>query len=193
MSDPEWAMVSILFVDIRGFTSLADRQTSRFAADYLREFFDLVVPVVTAHDGEVNQMLGDGLLAVFRTSDHADRAVAAGTAMIAATEVQNRYRIGVGINSGLVLMGMMGGGGMMRFGLVGDPVNVAARVQDATRDLEEPLLLTEATRVLLDGDHPGLISRGALELKGKSAPVAVYAVTNPGRTGRRTEGDVGTH
>ena len=186
-------MVSVLFVDIRGFTTLADRETSRFAADYLREFFDLVVPVVTGHDGEVNQMLGDGLLAVFRTPEHADRALSAGTAMIAATEVQHRYRIGVGINSGLVLMGMMGGGGMMRFGLVGDPVNVAARVQDATRDLDEPLLLTEATRVLLDGDHPELSSRATLELKGKSAPVTVYAVTNPGRTGRRTEGDVGTH
>ena len=125
--NPEWAMVSILFVDIRGFTSVADRQTSRFAADYLREFFDLVVPVVTAHEGEVNQMLGDGLLAVFRTADHADRAVSAGAAMIEA--VRERYTIGVGINSGLVLIGMMGGGGVTRFGIVGDPVNVAARVQ----------------------------------------------------------------
>ena len=189
--NPEWAMVSILFVDIRGFTSVADRQTSRFAADYLREFFDLVVPVVTAHEGEVNQMLGDGLLAVFRTPDHADRALQAGTAMLDA--VDGSYRIGVGINSGLVLIGTMGGGGVTRFGIVGDPVNVAARVQDATRDLDEALLLTAATRVLLDGAHPEVLPRGSIELRGKSTPVDVYSVTLPGRLTRRTDGDVGTH
>ena len=59
--------------------------------------------------------------------------------------------IGVGINSGLVLIGEVGGGGLVEHGVVGDPVNVAARVQDATRDLGEPLLVTEATRLLMDG------------------------------------------
>jgi class 3 adenylate cyclase len=191
MTDPEWAMVSILFVDIRGFTAVADRQTSRFAADYLREFFDLVVPVVGEHAGEVNQMLGDGLLAVFRTPDHADRAVAAGAAMIDA--VAGRYAIGVGINSGLVLIGTMGGGGVTRFGIVGDPVNVAARVQDATRELGEPLLLTAATRVLLDGGQHELAPCGAITLRGKATPVDVYSVTLPGRLARRTDADVGTH
>jgi class 3 adenylate cyclase len=191
MTDPEWAMVSILFVDIRGYTTLADRQTSRIAADYLREFFDLVVPVVTEHDGEVNQILGDGLLAVFRTPDHADRAVSAGAAMVAA--VEDRFRIGIGINSGLVLIGTMGGGGVTHFGLVGDPVNVAARVQDATRELGRPLLLTAATCVLLDGGHPELVPCGSIELRGKSTPVDVYSVTVPGRPARRTDGDVGTH
>jgi class 3 adenylate cyclase len=191
MTDPEWAMVSVLFVDIRGFTSVADRQTSRFAADYLREFFDLVVPVVSEHAGEVNQMLGDGLLAVFRTPDHADKALQAGAGMLAA--VNGSYRIGVGINSGLVLIGTIGGGGVTRFGIVGDPVNVAARVQDATRELDEPLLLTAATRVLLDGAHPEILPRGSIELRGKSTPVDVYSVTLPGRPARRTDGDVGTH
>ena len=189
--EPEWALVSVLFVDIRGFTSLADRESSRYAASYLTEFFDAVVPVIAAHDGEVNQMLGDGLLAVFRTPTHADRALAAGLAMIEA--VGERYRIGVGINSGLVLIGTMGGGGITRFGLVGDPVNVAARVQDATRDMGEPLLLTEATRVLLDHGHDSLVERGSLELRGKSAPVNVYAVTLSGRPANRTERDVGSH
>jgi class 3 adenylate cyclase len=191
VSDPEWAMVSILFVDIRGYTTLADRQTSRFAADYLREFFDVVVPVVTEHAGEVNQILGDGLLAVFRTPDHADRAVSAGAAMVDA--VRDRFRIGVGINSGLVLIGTMGGGGVTHFGLVGDPVNVAARVQDATRELGHELLLTAATRVLLDGGHPELVPCGSIELRGKSTPVDVYSVTLPGRPARRTDGDVGAH
>jgi adenylate cyclase len=192
--EPEWELVTILFVDIRGFTTFADRATSRVAAEYLRDFFDVVVPVVERHKGEVNQMLGDGLLAVFRTPDHADCALAAGAEMIGAVQTSfgDRCQIGVGLNSGLVLIGMMGGGGVTRFGLVGDPVNVAARVQDATRDLGEPLLLTEATRVLLECAQSDLVARGTLELRGRSTPVAVYglAVTLPGRRGRRTERDV---
>jgi len=59
--------------------------------------------------------------------------------------------------------------------VIGDPVNVAARVQDATRDLGEPLLLTEATRRLLEGEQQTLDPRGELALKGKAQPVPVYA------------------
>jgi adenylate cyclase len=191
VTEPEWALVTVLFADIRGFTSFADRATAREVAAYLRAFFDTVVPIVAEHEGEVSQLLGDGLLAVFRTDDHANRALAAGVAMVG-----RRDDIGVGINSGLVLSGVMGGGGFEHEGIVGDPVNVAARVQDATRELAEPLLLTEATHLLLEDAETELVARGALQLRGKNAPVTVYglSVTLSGRPARRTDGtDVGTH
>jgi class 3 adenylate cyclase len=95
-------------------------------------------------------------------------------------------RIGIGLNSGLVLVGTIGAGNVVEVGVVGDPVNVAARVQDATRELGEPLLLTEATRVLLDG-APDLEPRGALALRGKVEATPVYSVTLPGRLARRKE------
>jgi adenylate cyclase len=171
-AQPEWELLTVLFADIRGYTTFADRSTAREAAAFLRDFFDVVIPIVHEHQGEINQLLGDGMLAVFRTPDHADRAVSAGAAMIAAAPCP----IGVGLNSGLVLAGTIGGGGFTHFGLVGDPVNVAARVQDATRELDEPLLLTEATRMLLEGDHPDLLPRGAVALKGKAQPVTVYGL-----------------
>jgi adenylate cyclase len=187
-------MVTIAFVDIRGFTSFSDRATAREAVDFLDEFFSAVIPVVHAHGGHVNQLLGDGLLAVFDSPDHADRALAAGCAIGSAVDAQfgDRCRIGIGINSGLVLVGTIGAAGVTQLSLIGDPVNVAARVQDATRDLGERLLLTEATRVLLDGDPPELEARGELALRGKAQPVAVYglaaaSVTVPGRL-RRTTG-----
>ncbi|HEY1274124.1 MAG TPA: adenylate/guanylate cyclase domain-containing protein [Thermoleophilaceae bacterium] len=188
--EPEWAMVTVLFADIRGFTAYADRATAREAADHLSGFFEIAVPVVTRNGGEVNKLLGDGLLAVFRTPDHADRAVAAGVELLAA--VGGHCRIGIGLNSGLVLVGTIGGGGMTELGVIGDPVNVAARVQDATRELGEPLLLTEATRLLLERDRTRLAPRGAIALRGKAAPVAVYGlahgfVTLSGRRGRRKE------
>jgi adenylate cyclase len=174
--EPEWAMVTVAFVDIRGFTTFADRATAREAVAYLNEFFELAVPVVERHGGSVNKLLGDGLLAVFAMPDHADRALAASTETLAT--VERRYRIGIGLNSGLVLMGRIGGGGHCETGVVGDPVNVSARVQDATRELGEPLLLTEATRCLLgDGAAGTLTPRGELALRGKREAVAVYAPT----------------
>jgi class 3 adenylate cyclase len=164
-------MVTVAFVDIRGFTTFADRATAREAVAYLNEFFELAVPVVERHGGSVNKLLGDGLLAVFSMPDHADRALAASFDLLAA--VEGRFRVGIGVNSGLVLVGTIGGGGHSELGVVGDPVNVSARVQDATRELGEPLLLTEATRCLLDGGS--LAPRGELKLRGKREPVAVYA------------------
>lgn len=188
-------MVTVMFVDIRGFTAFADRSTAREAADYLNEFFAVAVPVVGDHGGCVNKLLGDGLLAMFGApeplSDHADRAVAAATDMLAAVEqtLGERCRIGIGINSGLVLVGTMGAGDVVELAVVGDAVNVAARVQDATRNLAERLLVTEATRLLLGHDR-GLEPRGAICLRGKAQPIAVYgqpAVTLPGRPPRRKE------
>ena len=178
--EPEWAMVTVLFVDIRGFTTFADRSTAQEAVDYLNEFFGLVVPILTAHGGHANKLLGDGLLGVFgapeRLADHADRALAAASDMLHGVESQfgERCRIGIGLNSGLVLVGTIGGGELVELGVVGDPVNVAARVQDATRELGEPLLLTEATRSLLEDRDSGIESRGTLSLRGKPHPVAVY-------------------
>lgn len=177
-AEPEWALVTIAFIDIRGFTSLADRSTAREVAEYLNDFFGVVVPVVTEHGGRVHQLLGDGVLAVFGAPeampDHAERALAAALEVMLAVERHfgERCRIGIGVNSGLVVVGTIGGGGL-ELGIVGDPVNVAARVQDATRELGETLLLTESTRCLLEGDA-GLEPRGVLRLRGKAEPVAIY-------------------
>lgn len=194
--EPEWALATIAFVDIRGFTGYADRATALEAVGYLNEFFGLVVPIVEKHGGRVNKLLGDGLLGVFGapgpSAGHADRALAASIEILAVVEagMGDRCRIGIGINSGLVLTGTVGGGGFTELGVVGDPVNVAARVQDATRDLGEPLLLTEATRALLDDLPVGLRTRGSLSLRGKRDAVAVHAtprfeLRNGSRTRRR--------
>ena len=190
--EPEWAMVTVMFVDIHGFTTYADRVTAREATDYLNEFFEVVVPLVVDHGGHVNKLLGDGLLGVFGApqplADHADRALEAGRAILATVDATmgDRCRIGIGLNSGLVLVGTVGGSGYTELGVIGDPVNVAARVEAATRDLGEPLLLTEATRCLLE-DPDALLTltpRGSVSLKGKPKPVDVHglALRNAFRT-----------
>jgi adenylate cyclase len=174
--EPEWAMVTVMFADIRGFTAFADRSTAREAVEYLNEYFGLVVPPITRNGGRTHQLLGDGLLAVFESGEHAERALAASVEMLAAVEGQmgDRCRMGIGLNSGLVLVGNIGGEHLREVAVIGDPVNVAARVQDATKEVGERLLMTEATRALLE-QRDGLRPRGELALEGKAAPVPVYA------------------
>ena len=179
---PEWALVTVMFVDIRGFTSFADRATPRQAVDLLNEFFELTIPVLSGHGGHANKLLGDGMLGVFGAPEplpgHADRALGAAAEMLEVVEQRfgEHLRIGIGINSGLVLVGTIGGGDLVELGVIGDPVNVAARVQDATRDLGEPLLLTEATRLLLDDACHPITARGSLALRGKPKPIAVHGL-----------------
>jgi class 3 adenylate cyclase len=174
-----------MFVDIRNFTAFAERSTARETVAYLNDFFGLIVPIVERHRGHPNKFIGDGLMGVFgapeRLRDHAAAALAA--ACEVATAVEQRYgerlRVGVGLNSGPVSVGSVGGGGRLEFTVIGDAVNVASRVEHLTRETGDTVLLTEATRCLLDGDRldgPELEPRGEVPLKGKSEPVPVYAV-----------------
>jgi adenylate cyclase len=111
-------------------------------------------------------------------ADHADRALAA------ACDVHRRVtkafagdvRIGIGVNTGRVLAGTVGGGGKFEFTLVGDAVNVAARVEELTKETGDVVLCTEATRLALQHDGANLQPRGEQVLRGKAAPTPLYAV-----------------
>ena len=188
--------VSILFVDIRDFTSYAEGASARETVAYLNDFFGLAVPILTEHGGHANKFVGDGILGVFgapeRMDDHADRAVRAGCDI--ARSVSDRYgdslRVGVGVNSGPVSAGTVGGGGRLEFTVIGDPVNVAARVERATRETGDTVLLTEATRCLLTDPSIEVEERGELELKGKSEPVSLYAPRVGRQPARSRDADV---
>ena len=172
--------VSVLVCDVRDFTAFARQAEAKEVVARLNELFEIVVPIVTRHGGHVDKFVGDGLLAVFGAPesypDHADRAVRAACEI--ATRVNSDegpgLRIGVGVNTGRVVAGSIGGAGRLNFSVIGDPVNVAARVEAATREVDEDVLITEATRRELSaaieaepcGEH---------ELKGIAEPVALYA------------------
>jgi adenylate cyclase len=104
------------------------------------------------------------------------RGLAAAEAIAAAVEHRygDRLKVGIGLNSGPVSVGSVGGGGRLEFTVIGDTVNVAARVEHLTRATGDTVLLTEATRCLLDGEVR-LEPRGAVTLRGKRDPVPVYA------------------
>jgi class 3 adenylate cyclase len=180
--------VTMMFIDIRSFTAFAERSSAREVVARLNEFYELIVPVLRRHGGHADKFIGDGLLGVFgapdRLADHADRAVAA--ALEIAQLVRERFgeelRIGIGINSGPVVAGTLGGGGHIEFTVIGDPVNTAARVEEVTRQTGDDILITEATRCLLGGDAPECEERPMVALKGKTEQVRLWAPIVPGIT-----------
>ena len=172
--------VSVLFMDVRGFTTLSERAEAKDVVSRLNQLYDRVVPVILRHGGHANKFIGDGLLAVFgapvRHRDHADRAVAA--AIDIAREVNGSddgLRVGLGVNTGTVVVGTIGGGGRLDFTVIGDPVNTAARVESATRQTGDDLLITEETRCRLNSRQVEWEERPPIPLKGKEQAVRLYA------------------
>jgi adenylate cyclase len=174
--------VTVLFLDIRGFTAFAERAGAAEAVARLNAFYEIVVPIIVAHGGHANKFVGDGLLAVFGApdtmDDHADRCVAAALAIAKAVEATQggRVSIGIGVNSGDVVAGTVGGGGRVEFTVIGDVVNTAARVEEATRLTGDVILVTAATRELLREEHGGLEPRPSIPLKGKRELVELFAL-----------------
>jgi len=174
--------VTVMILDVRDFTEFAQRSSARETVSFLNELFGIAVPCVTEHGGHANKFLGDGLLAVFGAPewlpDHADRAVAAAAEI--ARKLTERFGdeigFGIGINSGPVVVGSVGGGGRLEFAVIGDPVNVAARVEHLTRETGDIVLLTEATRCLLTNGSQRLEPRGRFALKGVAEPVPIYSL-----------------
>ena len=173
--------VTVMFVDIRDFTPFAEANAAEDVVTRLNALFEIVVPAVVENGGHVNKFLGDGAMAVFGApndlENHADAAVAAAQRILG--EVNQRFgdalRIGIGINTGKVIAGTIGGAGKLEFTLIGDAVNVAARVEQLTKTTGDAILLTQQT---VDGmaGTTGLVDRGLHAVKGKSTAVQVYGL-----------------
>jgi adenylate cyclase len=171
---------SILFLDVRDFTAFAEHAEPHEVVSLLNELWELVVPVLLEHGGHANKFIGDGLLGVFgvpdRHPDHADRAV--GAALRIAELVNARYAggvaVGIGVNSGRVVAGTVGGGGRVEFTVIGDAVNTAARVEAATRETGDDVLITEATRSELSDGLFDYEEREGVPMKGKAEAVELW-------------------
>jgi class 3 adenylate cyclase len=173
--------VSVLFCDVRDFTAFASDATPQEVVAALNRLFEVIVPIIADHGGHIDKFEGDGLLAVFGAPepfvDHADRAVRAACAI--GTEVNDRgkageLRIGVGVNTGRVIAGAIGGAGRLNFSVIGGAVNVAARVEAQTRETDDNILITSDTWTRLSHEFE-VESRGKTELRGVAEPVHLYA------------------
>lgn len=179
---------SVLFADVRGFTTMAEQLTARETVETLNELFGELVEAVVAHDGVLDKFMGDGIMAVYgaplsRGAD-AENAVASAVGMIRALVLVNArraergaapLRIGIGVTSGEVVAGTIGSPKRMDYTVIGDTVNLAARIETATRDHGVDLLLCENTAALVGHRFPvRLVDR--IRVKGRVEPCAVYTV-----------------
>jgi adenylate cyclase len=183
---------TVMFSDIRSFTSLVESQGPAETIDLLSSYYTLMFDAIGGHGGVVNQMVGDGLMAVFGAplphADHAERAVRAGLEMLELMAGFNReraaqgkpeIRIGVGIASGQVIAGYTGTQRRVTYTCVGDTVVVAAHLEAHTKVLSRPLLIDEHTRAGLS-DAVRTEDHGQVQLKSRVHPVRVYSVVSEG-------------
>ncbi len=178
--------VSVLISDLRGFTTLSEALPAEQVAAHLNEYFPAMIDAIFAERGMVNDFIGDGILAVFGAplpdGDHAWRAARAAVAMQAALERLNRewvargiptLRMGIGIHTGVVFAGNVGGPSRIKYTVVGDTVNVTARLEGLNKELGTTTLITAEVEKAL-GDRVETRYRGEAPVKGRAEPLRVY-------------------
>lgn len=180
--------VCVLFADLKGFTRMCHEMEAEQVLSILNGYFRYMTEIISAHHGQVTEMMGDGLLALFgalRSNPwQVQDAVRCALAMRKGLDAYNselaqkglpRLSFGIGIHQGEVLAGVMGNLELSKFGVVGDAINVASRVEALTRTLEHDLLITEEVKAGLD-ERFKLKAMPPVSIKGKEAPIQTFFV-----------------
>lgn len=184
----ERADVCILFLDIRDFTRLSLQLRAEDMVGFLNTYFGKITEIIQSHKGFANKFIGDGVLAFFATGDNpVASAVKSSLDIIRETQRFNdegtvrdfikewNINIGIGIHYGTVVMGNVGSEKKMDFTIIGEPVNIASRIEGLTKQAKVNLLISEeACRMLQDGFPMEYV--GEFSVKGVEKPVTVYTV-----------------
>jgi adenylate cyclase len=179
---------SVMFSDIRGFTSLAESQPPEETIELLNTYYALMFDAISGHGGVVTLMMGDGLMSVFGAPvplpDHCESAVRAAQEMVKLIELFNHERqaakkspikIGIGIASGEMVAGYTGTNERATYTCIGDIVNLASRLEVHTKVAQRTILIDATTRAALS-DHMTVEPLGPVPFKGKAAAVDVFSV-----------------
>lgn len=180
--------MTVLFSDVRGFTTLSEKGQPEDVVRQLNEYFSRMVEVLFAHRGTLDKFVGDMVMALFGAPlddpEHADHAVQTALAMSVALDELNRgwqsqgkmpLDIGIGINSGDMVAGNIGSETIMSYTVIGDAVNLGARLESLNKEYGTRIIISEATRARLKGRYD-IRPLGEVVVKGKSEAVAIFEV-----------------
>lgn len=176
--------MTILFSDIHAFTSLSENITPRENFRFINSYFSKMGPIIRKHDGFIDKFIGDSIMALFNS--HAHNAIASAVEMFQLLEEYNQSRgragyvpipIGVGINSGSLMLGILGEKNRMESTVISDAVNVASRLESMTKIYGTPLLTSEETLIQLP-KAATFITRfvDRVQMPGKTAPITIIEV-----------------
>ena len=185
----EEKVITVLFTDLRGFTNLSENRPPQEVLDFLNAYLTGMTSVIDKHGGVVDKYIGDAIMALFgaplELKDHASRAVACGMEMIEQLAKSNEIfkdrnwpelAMGVGINTGTVVVGNMGSKDRLNYTAIGDAVNLASRLESVTKEYNAPVIVSEATMQQATEFHYEKLDR--IQVKGKQEAVTIYTPTS---------------
>ena len=180
--------ITVLFADVRGFTSLSEKLAPEDVFSLLNDYFDKMIDEICKNHGMLNKFMGDGLMAVFGALEEdpyqEENAIKAALGMRRVldgmrerfqAERQVDLKIGIGINTGIALVGNIGSNQRMEFTAIGDTVNLGSRLESATKELGTDIIVSEYTYVAARTKFQ-FRSLGQIAIRGRENPVTAYAV-----------------
>ena len=182
---------TVMFTDLRGFTSFAETLTPDRVIEVLNRYLSEMSDAILDHGGTLVAYMGDGIMAVFGApivqADHADRALSTAREMLAVRlprfngwlreqELGEGFRMGIGLNSGRVMSGNVGSERRVEYTAVGDTTNVAARIEQLTKGTPHQLMVSGATKEALTTQPDDLAFVDEIELRGRRTEIAIWAL-----------------
>jgi adenylate cyclase len=173
-----------MFLDIRGFTSFAEKKRPEEVVAYLDSLFGFMIEIVNRHNGIINKFLGDGFMAVFGAPlsdgrENLNAVTAAREILARVVEETRRWNVlpttvGIGLHAGEAVTGRIGSTVRQEYTVIGDVVNLASRIEQLNKQFYSQLLISEEVWNAI-GDHAtGAVRIGETQVKGRAAPIQVY-------------------
>jgi adenylate cyclase len=203
----ERRVVTVIFTDIRNFTSLSEHAPSGEVVEWLNDYFGRMQEVITSFGGHINKFIGDGMMIVFGApvdrgaSVEAQAAVDCALKMLESASRINEewkakgrpeFKIGVGINSGEATCGVVGARQRLEYTIIGDAVNLASRLESMTKDIGVSIIISESTARLLD-DAYEVEALGSVKVKGKSANTSIHTVKSKKTKDQKSSPTIDNH
>uniref|UniRef100_A0A7C4YHU1 Adenylate/guanylate cyclase domain-containing protein n=1 Tax=candidate division WOR-3 bacterium TaxID=2052148 RepID=A0A7C4YHU1_UNCW3 len=183
--------ITVLFCDIRDYTGYSEDKPPELVVKTLNEYFDEMSNIIFAYNGMVDKFIGDGIMAIFGAPlnfpGHADKAVSAGIEMVKKVKELNKkwvkekgrsFEIGIGINTGIAIVGNVGSQRRIEYTAIGDVVNTAARIEPLNKEYSTNILISETTFSKLQNEY-NYRNLGKVRIRGKKEEITIYEIIIP--------------